>query len=232
MNYNKRETKPNDSIWPTPDGKWCYKNPAGGYQRVSTEEEALHSRKVWQPQWSRLIKDGIIKRGDLMSLKLYAVPQPFELQIEGVRNKTPVFLVKGTSRSLGEIKQFVAEKLKKSDGASVSVNYDQTIHIPSGKSLNALKKDYVHKARQENKNEESFDFSNVFLFEAQQKTKETKANNELQKTHFLNFKADFKKYEEAQFNIMSEMQTLSEEKRIECYRDSLIMFLSTTKINE
>jgi len=226
-----RKIYPRDSVWRSQNGQRCYKTFAGGINRFNTEKEARHSKVVWRPQLSRLFKEGVMKKGDKLSLKLAGESNPLELELEGTRGKTIVFAVHGKQYSLKEIKEVVAKKMNK-PGKKVNLNYNQSIHLPSNKSLNQLKREYISQKRDESAQsdakrwEQPFDFLSDFTPVSD--PVEEASIPETEDLEVSNFRGDFKKYEEAQFNILSELQTISEDKRMRCYKGSLIMFLSDT----
>jgi len=216
-----------DSIWQSPNGTWAYKNLAGVISRFESEKDAVRFKKVWKPHVSNLIREGVIKKGDIISLKLYGTPEPFQLELEGAKGKSVLFSIKGKTCSLTQIKQLVSKKLDK-PASNISLNYNQTIHLPSGKSIVQLKRDFVSERREEISAEEeeiqSFDFLNA-LSSAEED--QTKAEEKLESS-LVDFRSDLQKYEEGQFNLLSTLQTTSQEKMMNCYRGSLMLFLSKT----
>ena len=216
-----------DSIWQTKNGQWCHKNLGGSTNRFDTEEQAKSFKEGWTPHLSRLVKEGVMGKGDPISLKLYGASESFHLKLDGVKGKSILFSIQGKKYTLKEIKQIVSKKLNR-PASSVSLNYNKTMHMPSGKTFVQLKKDFVSDKRAENKFEDkepqSFDFLSAFdsveKEELSLQQRETEAS-------FTSLRTDLKLYEEAQFNILSRLQTLSQEKMMDCYRGNLTLFLSS-----
>jgi hypothetical protein len=229
-----KKVYPKDSIWQTPDGQWCYKNPIGLIKRqCKSEQEAMQARKTWLPQMSTLVRNGVIQGGDTISLKLYGEYSPFKLTFKGVRQKTLIFSSGNKEYSLGQIRQLAAEKSNKT---VPTLNYNQTMHAPSGKSIAQLKREHATTLKEEIKAEKDTQHSFNFL-EIVDANPEPEPKIELQYdanpgSPLLDFKSDFNKYESAQCDILSTMKTLSEEIMMDCYKDSLIMFLENTKTRE
>jgi len=215
-----------DSIWQSPSGKWAYKNLAGVINRFDTEQEAARFKKTWKPHLSNLIKEGVIKKGDVISLKLYGTPEPFDLELEGVKGRSTLFSAQGKTWSLTQIKQIVSKKLDK-PAHSIGLNYNQTMHVPSGKSIIQLKKDFVSSRREEKKLQEEelqpFDFSSSLDLNTNE---ESNLQEEKTESSLINFRSDFKKYEEAQLDVLLQLKTIPQEKVLECYKGSLKLFLS------
>lgn len=232
----RKRRRHRDSIWQRPNGDFCHKTLVGTTNSFTTEEAAQLSKKNWQPYLSRLVRDGIMKKGDTILLKLSGA-NPFELQIKGINRSSLLFSVGEEVLSVGQVKKLVSKQLNRSP-SSLNLNYSQSIHKPSGKSFECLRKDYKAQLQEQNiiqqeKNtQKSFDFLNIIGLGGEHSITKTKLNDELQHEYITNFRSDFKIYEEAQFNILSTMQTLSKETIMDCYRDSLIMFLNNTKINK
>jgi len=231
--WRGKKVYPRDSIWQTPDGQWQYKNPIGIKRECKNEQEAIKIRKAWKPQISTLVKNGVIQRGDTISLKLYGEYPPVELTFKDIRQKTLIFASGGKEYSLGKIRQLAAEKTNKT---VPNLNYNQTMHTPSGKSFAQLKREHATTLKEDIKAEKDTQHSFNFL-EIVDANPEPEPKIELQYaanpgSPLLDFKSDFNKYESAQCDILSTMKTLSEEIMMDCYKDSLIMFLENTKTRE
>ena len=229
-----KKVYPKDSIWQTPDGQWCYKNPIGLIKRqCKNEQEAMRARKTWLPQMSTLVRNGVIQEGDTISLKLYGEYSPFNLTFKGVRQKTLIFSSGNKEYSLGKIRQLAAEKSNKT---APSLNYNQTMHAPSGKSIAQLKREHAaalkEKIKTQKGTQQSFNFLEIVGLSPEPESKIEQQNDEREESHLLDFKSDFNKYEKAQCDILLTMKTLSKESVMDCYKESLIMFLENTKTRE
>jgi len=229
-----KKVYPKDSIWQMPDGQWCYKNPIGLIKRqCKNEQEAMEARKTWLPQMSTLVRNGVIQEGDTISLKLYGEYSPFKLTVKEVRQRALIFSSGDKEYSLGQIRQLAAEKSNKTVPA---LNYNQTMHAPSGKSIAQLKREHATTLKEEIKTQkraqQSFNFLEIVGLNPDDAPKIEQQNDEREESHLLDFKSDFNKYEKAQCDILLTMKTLSEETIMDCYKDSLIMFLENTKTRE
>jgi len=226
-----------DTIWRNAKGRWCYKTLAGDTWKYDTKEQAIHSRNVWQPQLTRLYLDKYIKKDDTILLKFYGNLNPFELKVAGNKGRSLIFSHEGQQFTLKQIKELVAKRQNKKRVDQVGLNYGQTTHVPSGKSIKQLKQDYLSEKREATKaNQEaqpSFDFLSTLNSPAEQPKEILESNIFLGKESFdiSKFQQALRAYEEVQYNFLSEIN-ISQEAKLKCYKESLIMFISTISDSE
>ena len=101
-----RKIYPRDSVWRSQNGQWCYKTFAGGINRFNTEKEARHSKVVWRPQLSRLFKEGVMKKGDKLSLKLAGESSASGIEASSTGSDTGV---KSLKKSKGCSQRFASD---------------------------------------------------------------------------------------------------------------------------
>ena len=160
--WRGKKVYPRDSIWQTPSGQWRYKNPIGVKRECKNEQEAIKAREAWKPQISTLVRNGVIQEGDTILLKLYGEYPPVKLTFKDIRQKSLIFASGGKEYSLGKIRQLAAEKSNKT---VPNLNYNQTMHAPSGKSIAQLKREHAtvlkEKIKSQQRAQQSFNFLEI-----------------------------------------------------------------------
>jgi len=212
--------------------RWGFKNPHGSSSFHPTKAKAEHAKRIWRPQITQLHSAGLIKNGDFLEMVFSNLKdesgnhKPIVLSIQGVNGKSMLFNHNGSVLSLVDIRGQIAAKLSLSNPPGLHPH--KTVHVPTGKTLNELKEDYMSDFHQSEPEPSPKQLNLLDIFEETSVAAENAMEEEtsVSDNSFSNYGDNFSSYSEKQFSIISEMSQLPDNDKEKLFKSNLTSLLS------